>query len=255
MNRFQGTQPIVKPIVSKRAPKGGTLAVMIATETDLSYLCPLMGIDPRHFFPLYISRLFGRPEIHKGVWVAGPMMGAPYAVMILESLVAMGAKKILFYGWCGGVSPDLAIGDIILPVGAVIDEGTSIHYMEGQATKEKQGAGLLSLPSESMIKTVREALTQKGVQFYEGLIWTTDAIFRETPEEVVHHQKNGVLAVEMEMSALFSVGRYHQVSVAGVLVVSDEISSFKWRPGFRDDRFELSRKTVCEVIRALCETL
>lgn len=229
--------------------------MMIAAETDLSYLCTLVGIDPRHFSPLYISRLFGRPEIHKGGWVAGPMVGAPYAVMILESLVAMGAKKILFYGWCGAVSPDLAIGDIVLPVGAVIDEGTSIHYMEGPQAKEKQGTGLLSFPSESMTKSMREALIQKRVLFHEGLIWTTDAVFRETPEKVAYHQKNGVLAVEMELSALFAAGRFHKVNVAGMLVVSDEISSFEWRPGFRDDRFELSRKTVCEVIQALCETL
>ena len=55
-------------------------------------------------------------------------MGAPYAVMILETLAAWGAKQVIFLGWCGAISATVSIGDILVPTLAWIDEGTSRAY-------------------------------------------------------------------------------------------------------------------------------
>jgi uridine phosphorylase len=256
MNQLLKDDPIVKPVVSKQAPKGGPFAVMSATEGDLSLLCSVLGMDREHPFPLFMSRLFGRTDIRKGIYLSGPMVGAPYAVMILESLLSLGVNQVLFYGWCGAVSPDLAVGDIILPSGAVIDEGTSFHYI-----KRLPGGDPIFMhprvahPSEAMYRRLKMILTDFGLKFHEGMIWTTDAIFRETSEKVLRYQKEGVLAVEMELSALFTVGSFYGVDVCGILVVSDEISSLQWIPGFKDNRFKSSRKRLGEVISGLCQTL
>ncbi|MEW5908542.1 MAG: nucleoside phosphorylase [Thermodesulfobacteriota bacterium] len=255
MNRQNEDDPVVRPVVSKRAPKGGPVAVMTATEGDLSTLCPLLGMDRKPPFPLFMSRLFGRTDMGKGVFLVGPMVGAPYAVMILESLAAMGVRRILFYGWCGAVSPELAIGDIILPSGAIIDEGTSTHYIKHISGEETRSIIPSARPSGSMNRRLKESLTRNGLAFHEGMIWTTDAIFRETSEKVIRHQKNGVLAVEMELSALFTAGSFYGLDVSGLLVVSDEISSLRWIPGFKDDRFKSSRNRICEVISHLCRIL
>ena len=60
--------------------------------------------------------------------ITGPFIGAPYAAMLLETLIAWGARRIIFLGWCGAVAEEVKIGDIILPTAALIDEGTSGHY-------------------------------------------------------------------------------------------------------------------------------
>jgi purine-nucleoside phosphorylase len=102
---------------------------------------------------------------------------------------------------------------------------------------------------------VAEACAAEGVSARPGTVWTTDAVFRETRAEVTRHQRDGVLAVEMECSALFTVGGFRGIDVAALLVVSDDLSSLTWRPGFKDPRFIRGREVACSVIGRLCSTL
>ena len=87
------------------------------------------------------------------------------------------------------------------------------------------------------------------------MIWTTDAIYRETPEKVKKHQRNGVLGVEMEGSALFTAARFRNVDAGAVMVVSDELSELSWRPGFSASNFKQARRAVSEAMRTICLTL
>ena len=100
-----------------------------------------------------------------------------------------------------------------------------------------------------------QVLDKNSCDFHEGAVWTTDAIYRETRREVLAHQQKGILAVEMEISALYAVALYRRVDLAGILVVSDELSSSNWRPGFTHKRFGQSRKTVCRLVKELLGSL
>jgi len=44
------------------------------------------------------------------------------------------------------------------------------------------------------------------------------------------------------------------VALAGILVVSDELSSLDWRPGFKDERFVQGRRTAYRVVAELCSS-
>jgi purine-nucleoside phosphorylase len=234
------TDAIVNPVKSKNAPDLGLVAVMAATRTDLFLLCELFNFDKDDFYRLMISRLyFDRPR-PGGIAVTGPFVGAPYAVMLLETLIAWGVRKIIFIGWCGAVSKKVKIGDIILPTSAVVDEGTSVHY--GQKT-----AGVADA-SPTLVSMMRQVLKKNQIDFHTGKIWTTDAVYRETRQQVAAHQQDGIMAVEMELSALYSAANFRQVALAGILVVSDELSSLDWRPGFRDERFAEGRRTACRLV-------
>ncbi len=59
----------------------------------------------------------------------------------------------------------------------------------------------------------------------------------------------------MECSALFTVAAFRAVSAAALLVVSDDLSSLAWRPGFKDPRFASGREAACDVIGRLCSAL
>jgi uridine phosphorylase len=236
---------IVNPVRGNNPPDLGMLSLLIGTTGDINKLCGVMGIDKTQFRPIFISRLYAAESSGPAVSLAGPIVGAPYAVMILETLIAWGAKKILFFGWCGAISPDVKIGDIIIPTAAVIDEGTSKHYQDNDES--------VSRTSFKMTATIKSILMKSGTPFHEGDIWSTDAIFRETREQVKSYRDQGILAVEMELSALFTVGRFRGIDIAGILVVSDELSTLQWRPGFRADRFEQGRSAACEVINQICQ--
>ncbi len=238
---------IVNPVRGKNSPNLGPVAIMVASQADLNILYSLMNLDKDKSKSLFVSRLYIDNNTENIFSVVGPFMGAPYATMLLETLIAWGAEKIIFFGWCGSISSDVKIGDIIVPASAVIDEGTSKHYQEGDNGMVK--------PSVYITEKVKEALIKSDLAFHEGVVWSTDAIYRETREKVKYYQDEDVLAVEMEMSALFTVGKFRNVQVGGILAVSDELSTFKWRPGFRNEQFKKSRMTVCEVINDLCNAL
>ncbi len=178
--------------------------------------------------------------------MVGPFVGAPYAAMLLETIIAWGVERIIFFGWCGAISHDVKIGDIIIPTSATIDEGTSKHYHQVDD---------ISRPSSYIQKNTKEALIKAGLCFHEGIVWSTDAIYRETCEKVKYYQQKDILAVEMELSALFTVAKFRNVQMGGILVVSDELSTLTWRPGFREQRFKESRMSVVKEIKALCNLL
>jgi len=225
----------------------GPTAVMVSSQADLQILFRRFRTKQEKASPLFNSRIY-RPGITAtGFSLVGPMIGSPYAVMVLEKMIAGGVKTVLFLGWCGAVSPDVKIGDIIVPSGAIIDEGTSRHY-------HPESSGLVR-PAGVFTEKIKQVFSELNIRFKEGVIWTTDAVYRETRRKVLSFQRKGALAVEMEMSALFTVARYRKIQIGGVLVVSDELAGFKWRSGFKTDRFLNSRKRACEVIEAICSSL
>ncbi|MDM8522946.1 nucleoside phosphorylase [Desulfococcaceae bacterium HSG8] len=238
---------IINPVKGKNAPNLGPVSVMVSSETDLNAICKLTNLGEDYFKNLMMSRVYLGYDSTANFSLAGPVVGAPYGVLLLETLIAWGAQKIIYYGWCGAISPDVRVGDIIIPTGAVIDEGTSTHY---NADKNEPVR-----PSPDMLEATKEVLKKNSLAFHEGMIWTTDAIYRETREKVRYFQSKKVLAVEMEMSALFTVGKFRNMEISGILVVSDELSTLEWRPGFKEERFKQSRAALKEVINELCQIL
>ena len=241
---MENSDAIIIPKKGKRSPQLGPVAVLAGTDTDLALLCKLLDLDKSEYQRLFTSRLYVVDQPGAAFSLTGPLIGAPYAVMVLETLIAWGARKIIFLGWCGSISPKVKIGDIIVTTSAIIDEGTSGHY--------KKDNHLISFPSELMVTELKGALDRMRVNYHPGSVWTTDAIYRETRDRIEHYQRLDVVGVEMEVSALFTVANFRKVDLGAIVVVSDELASFKWRPGFKTDRFKHGRKAACTVVRDLC---
>jgi hypothetical protein len=230
---------IIEPRRGKRSPKLGTVAVLAATEADLGALRSRLGFDSDPGRRLYISRLYTSSESLPGACLAGPLVGAPHAVMIAETLIAWGARRLVFLGWCGALSESVSIGDLVLPTSAFIDEGTSRHYVADASESRASG---------SLVQALSEAAAAAGIGIRPGPVWTTDAPFRETREKVLANRHRGALAVEMECSALFTVGAFRAVDAAALLVVSDDLASLSWKPGFKDPRFAHGREAAGRII-------
>jgi uridine phosphorylase len=191
--------------------------------------------------------VFSSPLGSKRIWVIGTPLGAPHAVIVLERLIAMGAREVLGFGCCGSLQAILKIGHLVLPVTAWSEEGTSAHYPLPAGTESRANQKILHLCGEKM--------KEKKCKFSMGKIWSTDALFRETRDKIDQYARMGLLAVEMEMSALFTVAAYRRILLGGVLVVSDEMAGRKWKSGFLNPIFWLAARRaanmVLEVIRDL----
>lgn len=243
---IQDDAPVVVPLRGRHPPDVGPLAVMVSNSADLSEFCRRVNLEHSRSRSLMMSRIHLDPTAPATFSVTGPVVGAPYAVMLLEPLATWGAQELLFFGWCGAVSRDVHIGDLVLVTEAVVDEGTSLHY----------GAKRYAVVATSVALSLRlkASLDHCSVPYHQGRIWSTDAIYRETAEKVRRFQRQGVLAVEMEVSALVAAGRHRNVAVAALLVVSDEVSECVWNPGFRDPRFAAGREAALDALTRVCPT-
>ena len=164
--------------------------------------------------------------------LAGPIIGAPAAVISLEFLAACGAREIICFGVCGSIDPSVRIGDLVTPRWAVGEEGTSRLYSP-DSDRFDCCAGL----SEK----IAAAFEAKGARVKSAGCWTTDAFFRETPAKVEKYRNLGASVVDMEASALFAVAAHRGVKLACLFVVSDELFDGRWRPGFMRPLFIYSR--------------
>ncbi len=91
------------------------------------------GGESRTFFHSNLS-------VHAGkrLFVAGPAVGAPVAVMAVEKLIALGAKKIYLLSWCGAISPSLKVGDVVIGGLPLSGEGTSRYYVSDRPAAPSQ---------------------------------------------------------------------------------------------------------------------
>lgn len=247
MQNATDTSPIVTPVTTRNTPALGPVSVMAATIPDYNLLKDSLGFDGAHKRPLFTSSLITESGDLPGLSLCGPFIGAPLAAMILETLIAWGVTKVIFVGWCGSIHSAVHIGDILLPEGAIVDEGTSLHYQRKHFD--------VSMSSGRLRQRACDLLKAENVPYKEGLVWTTDGAFRESPQKVLSFREKGALVVEMELSALFSLGTFHDIQVCGLLVVSDELSSLIWKPGFKEERFKKARAAAAGIIRRLCESL
>lgn len=133
--------------------------------------------------------------------------GAPQAVDTLEILITLGVRRVFTVGMCGSFSDQLRVGDILTPPRAIVEEGTSLHYYP--AISE-------SRPDPALFYTLSAIPGAKQLP-----IVSCDAVYRQTFFKEQLWREQGAVAVDMETSALFSVGAFLGIPVASVLMVSD----------------------------------
>ncbi len=164
------------------------------------------------------------------------------AVMTMEKLIALGAKNLVVFGWCGSLDPSLKIGDVLLPTWAVSEEGTSNHY-----PINKQPASSPGLRAQ-----LSSHLLQHGIPPTQGPVWTTDAPYRETREKVTEYSGRGILGVDMEFSAMSTLAAFRRVEMGAVFIVSDELWQKEWNPGYRNKNFRKKCRSVLEILIEFC---
>lgn len=153
------------------------------------------------------------------ICITMPFSTAPGAAGTIEELHAMGCNKFIICGGAGSIKKDSKLGEIIVPITAVRDEGTSYHYLEPSREVECHKA---------TVDIVVSGLEKLGIPHTTGKTWTTDAIYRETSEMVELRRNEGCITVEMETAAFFAVSKYYDIPLAQLLYAGDDVSGEKW---------------------------
>lgn len=145
--------------------------------------------------------------------VAG-FIGAAGAANQIHELYAAGVKKIVACGSAGTLTPK-PLGALIVPDGAVRDEGASFHY--APPSYEMQADG-------DAVKHIENTLTKLGLPHVTGKTWTTEAFYRETEEKIALRRSQGCLTVEMECSAMIAASQFLGVKFGQILYCGDDLS-------------------------------
>jgi uridine phosphorylase len=225
---------IVKPATFSQ-PIGVEDAVLCFSERVYSGLVRAFNLPSENTAPRLPGSLEGC--LDEGVAIYLACFGAPAAGMLMEALIASGVKRFVMVGQAGAISPQCEMGDLFFPTWGVREEGTSYHYLAPDVECQV---------SEDLLRTIRGYL--KGVSSVEGGVWTTDAPFRETLDKVQAFAKQGVLAVEMECTALMAIAMVRRVDFASALVITDQLFSGTWVQGFDSAKVMDSQDLLCRLL-------
>ncbi len=157
--------------------------------------------------------------------VLAPGVGAPMATLVLEELIARGTRRVVVVGTAGGLAGALSIGDTIVVDRALRDEGTSYHYVDD---------GPYAHADPAVTAWLEAAFDGADHAYRTGGTWTTDAPFRETVPEIRTYREEGLLTVDMEAAAVFSVATYRDVEAGAVVTISDLLDPEGWTPRFEE---------------------
>jgi uridine phosphorylase len=164
--------------------------------------------------PFYETEMTGR---RLGVFYPG--VGAPLACLVLENVIAMGARTIILCGGAGALAAGLPLGHVVVPDSAVREEGTSYHYLPPSAEVQVEPA---------VVERITGLLTSRGIPHTVGRTWTTDGIYRETPGKVARYREAGCVSVDMEASAALAVAKVRGVQLGLLFFAADDLSGPVW---------------------------
>ncbi|HEY6075542.1 MAG TPA: hypothetical protein VIV36_01800, partial [Gaiella sp.] len=151
----------------------------------------------------------------KPVSVQSSGMGCPSAAIVIEELVQLGVKKLMRVGTCGGLQPDLSMGDLIVALSATPADSTASHYVGGEPHAPTADFGL-----------VHEAVHQAkhlGKPVRVGPIVSSDIFYNPDQGMAARWSDRGILAVEMEAAILFTLGALRKIQAGCMLIVSDVV--------------------------------
>jgi uridine phosphorylase len=127
--------------------------------------------------------------------VIGCAVGGPFAVLLAEELFVSGCRLLVSITSAGQICARGEPPYFVVIDRALRDEGTSYHYQPPSDFADADPA---------LVALAAGALHDIGVRVCQGASWTTDAPFRETAAAIERARKLGILAVEMEASALYA---------------------------------------------------
>lgn len=163
-------------------------------------------------------------------------MYSPQGAIVGEMVCAAGGKHILRTGSCGALSEDIAIGDLIIVTGAVRGEGTTPYYVPAKfsTVADVRVTGALMQAAEIM-----------GVKCHLGLVWTTDALLKETRDRVEEMRRITVKAVDMVSSSVLTVAQLYEVAAGAILAVSDNLVTGEL--GFMSPRYYETEEAMIDI--------
>jgi purine-nucleoside phosphorylase len=162
--------------------------------------------------------LLGFTGTYRGVPVSVQTsgMGTASLSIVVEELLRLGARRLIRTGTCGGIAMGLQTGDLVIATGACPVDGATRTYLHGEA--------YAPVPDFQLTRALVDAAAAAAVPAQTGLVASVDVFYNPDDDYARRWRERGVLAFEMEASALFYLAARNGVQAACALTVSDVLS-------------------------------
>jgi DeoD family purine-nucleoside phosphorylase len=157
----------------------------------------------------------------KRISVQGTGMGCPGATIVFEELIQLGCRRLLRVGTCGGLQPHHRLGDLIVALTAVPADQTAMHLVANEPH--------CPTASWELIHGAAHVAKQLGQPLHAGPIVSSDLFYNPDGGQYERWSQRGILAVEMEAAALFTVGAIRGIETGCLLTVSDIVVEDEFR--------------------------
>jgi purine-nucleoside phosphorylase len=167
-----------------------------------------------------VRGMLGYTGTYRGerVSVQGSGMGLPsLSIYVNELLREYDVRSIIRVGSCGALTEDLALRDLVIASGACTDSSMNRIRFEGLDYAPVADFGLLRAAYDASVAHRGDA----GV--HVGPIFSSDSFYSPRPELTTRMVEYGVLAVEMEASALYTLAAKYGRRALAICTVSDHI--------------------------------
>jgi purine-nucleoside phosphorylase len=143
-------------------------------------------------------------------------MGTPSLSIVVEELLRLGARRMIRVGTCGGIADGLRTGDLVIATAACPTDGATRTYLHGE--------GYAPAADFELTRDLVDAAGAAGVDAQTGLVASVDVFYNPDDDYAKRWRERGVLAFEMEASALFFLAARAGIQAACALIVSDVLS-------------------------------
>lgn len=165
-----------------------------------------------------VRGMYGFTGYYKGkrVSVQGTGMGVPsISIYVNELITSYNVKKLVRIGTCGSMQENVKVRDIILAMSASTDSSVNKIRFNGK--------DYAPTASFDLLKRVFDTAQSKNIGVKVGNVLTSDTFYDDDPEAWKAWAKFGVLAVEMETTALYTIAAKYGVDALTILTVSDSL--------------------------------
>ena len=166
-----------------------------------------------------VRNMYGFTGTYQGVPVSvqGSGMGQPSASIYYHELLAeYEVKTLIRVGTCGALTEEIALRDVIAASAASTDSAMNRMRFDNVID-------YAPVADFGLLRTAVDIAAQHGIRMHVGQVYASDVFYTDRPDLFERLARYGVLAVEMETAALYTLAARFRARALTVLTVSDHI--------------------------------
>ncbi len=140
--------------------------------------------------------------------------GSPAIISLMEELIALNVKEIIFIGYAGILNNTIKEGSIFIINKAYSLTGTSFHYYNNTEIEYSNSLTTIFLNKLKLSKNT---------------ILSIDAPFRELPSQIEYFKKKGATLIDMEVASILAFSKYKKINTTCFIITADNLIDDTWK--------------------------